>query len=571
MKNSIKLFALAMLALASSCHKPDVLEPSVVDKGLNTISAQFATGSYKDDPLAKFTTAVADASQERIVVVVPYYYPESTDNTTAITQMRVTANLDDNCSISPSLGTLDLTKENWFTLTRADGTKKKFCVSGEIRKSDKCLIEEFSLPELGLTGIIDNEKGEISVIAVGELAPVKAQYRLSYHATISPDPAVEALDYNDNDVKLTVTANDGVTKKVYTVKKNVPNKVRSGIRPGSGVQLWKKKLYGDIGIATVNMTGGMAVTDKYIVLNTRAENSVVLDRGTGQKVREYTLPADTKGSLVNFYNTADRDGNILLCNLSPNAGSFKIWRINADLQSAPRLYIEWAGGLAMGRKISVQGSIDRNAIITAPIHTGEGKFARWQVKDGALVSATPTIVTISGTAGWSNNNVDIVYTDETDIESDYYAAFYVGGNTIASFNGKTNAMISKLTDIIGSNYVASSTDYVKFNNRGYMCFTSFNGFTWGGGGNPPTTDCCWMLDGDDVNAFTGDPTNKSNPIYVLQSEDLMSRTVANGNVANGNTTGDIAFYQSADGYMLYMYMFITNGWIVAWQFDCIDK
>ena len=51
MKNSIKLFALAALLGLGGCHEPDELTPSVVDQGLNTISAQFATGEYKNDPL----------------------------------------------------------------------------------------------------------------------------------------------------------------------------------------------------------------------------------------------------------------------------------------------------------------------------------------------------------------------------------------------------------------------------------------------------------------------------------------------------------------------------------------
>ena len=86
MKNSIKLFALAALLGLGGCHEPDELTPSVVDQGLNTISAQFATGEYKNDPLAKFTAAVTEG-QERIVIDVPYYYPENSSNTTPITQI----------------------------------------------------------------------------------------------------------------------------------------------------------------------------------------------------------------------------------------------------------------------------------------------------------------------------------------------------------------------------------------------------------------------------------------------------------------------------------------------------
>ena len=65
MKNSIKLFALAALLGLGGCHEPDELTPSVVDQGLNTISAQFATGEYKNDPLAKFTAAVTEGQEYR--------------------------------------------------------------------------------------------------------------------------------------------------------------------------------------------------------------------------------------------------------------------------------------------------------------------------------------------------------------------------------------------------------------------------------------------------------------------------------------------------------------------------
>ncbi|MEG0788609.1 MAG: DUF5018 domain-containing protein [Alistipes sp.] len=569
MKNSIKFFVLAAALLcAGSCHEPDELEPSTSKQGINSISAQFATGEFKTDTQAKFTTMITDPAQERIVINIPYYYPEATTQTTEITQMRVTANLDDNCKITPALGTLDLTKENWFTLTRADGTKMKYCVTGQIKKSNKCAIEEFKLPALNLVGIINEDKHEISIVAVGALAPATAAYRLSYHASISPDPAAAEIDYN-SDVVFTVTAHDGTSTQKYTVKKTVPPKVPTGIRTGSQKLLWAKTLYANLGISTVNMTGGMAVTDKYILLNTRNANSIVIDRQTGAKLREYDLPASCKGGLVNFYNTADAAGNILLCNLSPNAGSFKIWKIAADLQSAPELWLEWAGGKAMGRKISVCGSIDGNAIITAPIHTNGGQFARWQVVGGVLTNKTPDIITIAGTNAWSNNNVDIIYTDPTNVSSDYFAAYYGGGNIIGRFNGQTNTLISKVTDVISANYVANSVDFVRFNNYDYMAFTSFNGFTWGGGGNPPSTDCCWMLDASGGVPFSGNPS--AQPLCIMQSAEYRSRSVSNGGVANGNTTGDIAFYSSPDGYMLYMYMMITNGHLVAWQFDCIDN
>src|SRR5690606_37203502 len=107
--------------------------------------------------------------------------------------------------------------------------RKEYIVKAEIRKSNKSQIEEFKLPSLGLTGIVNEEEKTISLITIGDLEPATAEVKLSYHATISPNPATTALDYNEP-VTLTVTAHDGVTKSEYTVIKAVPDKLPYGIR-----------------------------------------------------------------------------------------------------------------------------------------------------------------------------------------------------------------------------------------------------------------------------------------------------------------------------------------------------
>lgn len=63
------------------------------------------------------------------------------------------------------------------------------------------------------------------------------------------------------------------------------------------------------------MTTGIAAIDKYLVINTRAENSVYLDAKTGAVVGSIDLGTN-KGSLVNFYATADAGNNILISNLN---------------------------------------------------------------------------------------------------------------------------------------------------------------------------------------------------------------------------------------------------------------
>lgn len=547
---------LVILSFMSGCHEPDELLPSVSRDGINSITATFADGT------GLFVGYLTEGSNE-IVIPISYYYPESSNNQVTelqLTNMRVAANLDDNVIVSPALLYLDLTEENSIIVTDQVKTQKEYIIKGEIRKSDECLLEEFKLPSLDMIGVINEASKTISLVAIGNLEPALAELTLSYHASISPDPTATALDYN-SDIELTVTAHDGTTKNVYTVKKEVPDKLLYGIRSGSAKLMFEKQLKVDCGITLDNLTGGIAVTGDYVILNTRTANSVYLNAKTGEKVGEIDLGA-LKGSLINFYNTADDDGNVLICNLAPNAGSFKVWKL-ASVTATPELMIEWDGGVPIGRKLSVNGSIDENAIITAPILAAGQQIARWTVVNGVLTSQTPEIVTMSGlTKGWGTN-VDVVSSSDTDVTSDYFVASY-SDNTFAWVNGTTNAVRKKL-DGISANYIPNAVDHIKFNNAEYVSLNWVNSFTWG------SSDAVWLLDvSSDVN-FEGNLETKTCNAVIWESlRNVYGGKSVSPAVANGNGTGDVALRVSDDGYFLYLYFMFTNGYVVGYQFDCID-
>lgn len=557
MKNNIFIaIVLGVLTLMSSCHKPDELLPSASRQGINSITATFLDGT------GDFKGLITPGSDE-IIIPVPYFYPESSDNRITeakLTQMRVTANLDDNVTVSPALLYLDLTKENIITLTDQVKAQKQYKVKGEIRKSSDCLLKEFKIPSLGMIGVINEVTKTISLVAIGNLTPALAEVSLSYHATISPDPAAIKLDFNSN-VKLTVTAHDGKTTSVYTVKKEVPSKLLYGIRKGSAKLMFAKKLKADCGIALDNVTGGMAVTNDYVILNTRNANSVYLNAKTGEKMGEIDLGA-IKGSLTNFYNTADDDGNILICNLAPNAGSFKVWKL-ASITATPELMIEWNDGLAVGRKLSINGSIKKNAIITAPILAAGQKFARWTVVGGVLKSQTPEIITMTGLAkGWTTN-VDVVYSSNTDLNSDYFVSAY-SDNTFACVNGATHT-IRKSLDAISSNYIPNAVDYREFNNAKYVTTNWVNSFNWG------AADAVWLMDVSNTTNFAGNLETKTCNAVVWECDrDKYGAKGVTPVVVNGNGTGDVALRVSDDGYYFYLYFMFTNGYVVGYQFDCID-
>src|SRR5690554_14546 len=384
MKKNICIAITLILIIFNGCKEPDELLPSISREGINSITATFLDGK------GEFTGTIEEGTNE-IVIPIPYYFPESSDNMVTeemISQMRVRANLDDNVTVTPALLFMDLTKENVIKVKDQLGEEHEYIVRGEIRKGSEAQIQEFAIPALGLSGIINESQKTISLIAIDELEPALADVTLSYHATISPDPREELLDFNE-EMTLTVTAHDGVTQNIYTVKKEIPEKLPFGIRSGSAKLLFAKQLKADVGITVDHLTGGIAVTDNYVVLNTRGQNSIYLDAKTGEKVGEIEL-GEVKGSLVNFYNTADRAGNILICNLAPNAGAFKIWKVES-VTGSPELMIEWDGGVPIGRKMSVQGDINGDAIITAPILEQNQQFARWTITGGVLESQTPEV------------------------------------------------------------------------------------------------------------------------------------------------------------------------------------
>jgi len=551
MKNKI----LSILAVASvllgfnSCQDVENLTPSVSRNGINSITASFPNDESSEN---SFTSEI-DTVNGVVTIVFPYNYPRTSETVLTmsnLTNMRVVANLDDNVTISPAILYMDFTKENNITVTDQSKNKKAYKVVAEIRKSAECAITDFQLKSLGLTGVIDEANKAISLISIDAIGSALATATISHGATMSPDPTATALNY-DNEQKITVTAQNGTTNAVYTVKKAVPSKIDLGFRAGSAKILWSKKLNSELGISVLNITTGIAATKDYVVVNTRGYNSIYLDRKTGEIAGTVDL-AGNVGNLINFYNTCDDNNNILMCNLSPGAGAFKIWKIKG-VTGTPEPFIEWNGGLAMGRKISVKGSIDGNAIITAPIFAAGNKFARWQVIGGVLQSQTPDIVTISGIGGSWSNNCDVIYTDPDNINSDYFVAFYASPYKFAWVNGTTNA-VKNFGPTISSNWISNAADYVVFNKCPYAVQSTINSFTWG------SDDRVYLYDVSTASGFSTATWSVAAGLYGGKD---------NGG-QNANGTGDVALKVSDNGYYMYLYFMFTNGCVVCVQYDCID-
>lgn len=541
---------IAFAIILSGCEQVEDLTPSVSRYGINSLNASF----YGDESSENNFSSEINYDNNVITIVFPYNYPRTSNNVLtmdALKKVRVVANLDDNVTITPPLLYMDLTKENFITVTDQTKTKRDYKVVAEIRKSAEARITDFSINSLGISGIVDEENKTISLISIEDIGELLAEVSISHGATISPDPRTIAIDY-DEEVKLTVTAQNGVDKTIYTVRKDVPNKVDRGMRNGSAKILWTKKLQSDLGITTLHNTTSLAVTKDYVVLNTRNEPGLILDRKTGAKIGTMPNMGSIQGGLTNFFATADDGDNILISNLAPNAGTYKVWRING-VNGTPELYIDWTTSPSIGRKLSVKGSLDGDAIITAAIMGDARTFARWQVKDGVLLSQTPEIVAISGIdAAWWNN-ADVVATNPSDPTADYFVSYYAAPRKFAWVDGKTNT-VKALGPEISSNWIQNAADYTVFNGNPYAVNMSINSFTWG------SDDKVYLHDAGAVTTFT-EPI-WTTPIGTYGGKD-------NGG-QNANGTGDAILKVSSDGYYMYLYFMFTNGAVVCVQYDCID-
>ena len=215
MKKNIFFLLVLVMATLSSCEDPQYVAPTADRQGLTSLTAIFTSGPFVDQQMAKLE--ISDPVPDRLVIPVPWFYPETSDDETTpyMTSVRVQAQLAPNCFISPALTVLDLTKENEFTYTDAQGKSKKIIITGERVKSKACELLTFSINNPEINGIIDKTAKKVSLISADDLSEAFATAEVSAHATISPDPSTTALNYNEP-VTFTVTAHDGVTSVSYT-------------------------------------------------------------------------------------------------------------------------------------------------------------------------------------------------------------------------------------------------------------------------------------------------------------------------------------------------------------------
>ena len=564
---------MAVVLSFAACQEPEVLLPAEANKGINNLTVYPTWDGYHTADATGFTSKI-DYEKRVITIQVPYTLPVESDNVQKLEDYKkvwVQFNLDDNATLEPKLTTIDLTQTYKVTLTDQKKEQSEWTIKAALAKSSACDIESFAIPSLGLTAVIDKSSATASLIYFEQLQNVFAEVVVSPHAKIVPDPATTAFWCSpDEPKKFTVIAQDGVTSREWTLQQTEPARVEEGIRPESGKMLWTTKLSA-AGVAKLDMTTGIAVTDDYVILNTRGEDPIVLDAKKGTTVGTMSL-GSIKGATSSYYMTSDHKGHIVINNRVPDDGGvFRVWRMR-DINSTPELFIEYATTDVYGDHISVWGDVYGDATVQAAYcgwtSTGSTSTLTWTVKDGQTVSMQPYWCQISGVGGWTNGDAIRLGTDAT---ADFLACGY-SMNKLTWVDGATNAALNYVQGTLTGNEGMKAVDAVPFNGINYVAATMETFFTWGVAGG------MWVMEAKYPQTFSGslELDASLDPDCVVYGLDrgeggygIYGGRANDG--TNGNAIQDVKLHVTKDGYFMYAYFMFCNGYVGCIQFDCIAQ
>ena len=552
------------LMLFASCQKPQFVEPTADRQGITSLSAIFTFGPFMDSEIVRYQ--IEDPNAERFVIPIPYYYPEASFDSTEpyMTKIRVQAELQPNCIIEPSLGDqlLDLTQENWFTYTNAQGESRPICITGDRVKSNKCELISFALTEPALSGIIDKAARTVTLITVEDLVACTAVAQVSAHATISPDPA-EVRSY-DEPVTFTVTAHNGVDKTEYVVAKGLPEKIEKGFNMNTVEQLFNFDPVSMLGMPayTESVAPSLAYVDGKLVVAANGMTPIYLNAKTGVKEGTVTL-----GSAEAYSVTNDEGNYILYCNHANGGETFNIWR-STSVDVAPELYHSFTNttSLPMGAKMKVNGSLDGDALIVITNEgvagvTESGMITVVEVKGGAIVNTTVVDLSAVGTWGEAPVNIGTVVSASADMADGWFTSQYEPSE-FRWIKSDVTLGAAIPSDMTGWGLNPNCLDAKTFNNVEYVALFVVSHFpAWGMGPE------LYLYDVTDKAQVTGGDVTLV-PGTVLSNRAITWYQTGSYAVASG----DVVIAPTADGFTFQLYYYDHNSQVIGgYAADCIKR
>jgi WD40 repeat protein len=555
MKNILSYIILSAFAagMASSCRKVDDV-PRQSGKQLSDI---YATIEGKGG-VRLFEPRY---SNDTIYFDIPYFYPVDSDNPTDLTKIIVRSTIPADAKMYPQLGEpMDVRQPVNLTVTSGAGETSSYVLAAKHVADVALRTATVTYTENGaqqtIDGVINNATGDVIFYVVPgiDVSSVKLTTTMSPHAT--PSIANGATLNLTQNVAFTVTGNDG-TKKNYTLRSKEPVKLNYGV--GISRLLWRKTATDITGFSTADLNRSMAISGNYLVLALSSTPSTykIYDCKTGAYVQDMVAPP---GSLRSFAIANDSAGHILVTSWAPKNAVFYVYKYNDPFDASPVKLIQWTnnnptgitGDGGVGRRMNVYGDVNKNAILSATAGVSNVTY-NWQISNGTLVNNTPTPAAYSSLSGtWS------FYAEAQPTSVNANGNYFVNyAAEIALVNGATNSRVAAFTTetpVVGLNHMPM--DYFHFNGANYLAVMRFTNAA-----NSKAGMSLFDVTKTSNLSLTSTQAGFSD-FRVFASADPNDLTAS----ANGNGAGDICAVLNDDRERICVYMLLTNGGIVGYEF-----
>ena len=551
----VSIFAVA------SCQEPQYIEPTAERAGITSLTARFTSTSekYENQVLAKLN--VQDPEANEFIIPVPWFYPEESTDPTSIhmTRVRLEAELAPNCRIDPPLAMVDLTEENYYTFTNAQGESREIMITGKRTKSAKCNLMTFTLTKpYQIEGFINEETHEVYLFTTDDLNGFSAEATVCAHATIKTDLSVKK-NYN-NEQEVTVMAQDEKTTCTYKIIKKYPNKIPYGFRASSARQLFNLDPVSRLGfpVASETVYSSLAYADGKLVISlANGTAPIYCDPLTGLKLGDMNVGGVDVAAITN-----DEGGNILVSTHAESQGTVTLYKTKS-VSTAPEQFHSFVNDsdVPVGYNLKVNGNVDQDAVIVIAHEgidgvTATSKYTKIVITGGQVVS-TETIDLSGLGLAWGSAPVHgaKVVPVSNKPESGVMLCYYSDNIIHYIADGKITASRDLANDGVTSNYNTNVMEAKSFNNAPYVIHMVSSHFPmWG------IEPQIRIWDASDPKAV-----KDADPIIEHHSTEWYQTGY------QGCAAADVIMGASADGFKVYIYYWDHNASVIAgFVADCID-
>jgi hypothetical protein len=454
---------------------------------------------------------------------------------------------------------MDLTNPVNLKVTSGDGAVSSYVLVAKqvadlnLRKATISYTENGGVQQVDAIVNTTTNEAIFYVVPGTDVSAVTLTTSMSPHSKGSVSNGT-VLNLNQS-VPFKVTGVDG-TSKTYTLIAKEPVKLNYGA--GISRMLWKKSAVELTGFSTSDVNRAMAVSGDYlvVVVSNTPSTYKIYNRKTGAYVQDMTVPP---GSLRSFAIANDSAGHILVTSYAAKNGVFYVYQYNNAFDNAPVKLIQWTnnnpaaitGDGGVGRRVNVYGDVTKDAVIMATAGVSNIVYS-WRVANGVLVNNTPTVQTYQGGSLWS------FYAEAQPVGTSATADYFVNYPAeIALVNGSSNARsvaFTTETSVVGTLHMAM--DYFHFNNANFLAVATFK--------NVNSTKVGLSVFDVTKTSNIGLTSGSAgfNSFRVFASADLNDLTAA----SNGNGVADVCSVYNDDRERICVYVLLTNGGIVGYEF-----